>query len=141
MRDEVAHGLKLMDDVKIGEILLPGDDDTQDRREKQVRAKFWPKLKRVAAHIPFSRDLVAAYYCAMDPRTPTRVRGVLLAALAYFILPLDFLPDVFAVVGFTDDMAVFAGALRMIQGHIADRHYDAADKALAADAQTETPTA
>ena len=131
MMGQISHGLELMDDVKIGEILLPGDEETQDRREKQVRAKFWPKLKRVAAGIPFSRDLVAAYYCAMDPRTPTRVRGILFAALAYFILPLDFLPDVFAVVGFTDDMAVIAAALRMIQGHIADRHYDAADQALA----------
>ncbi|MBU1316141.1 MULTISPECIES: YkvA family protein [Pseudorhizobium] len=122
-----------MEDVKIGEILLPGDEETQDRREKQVRARFWPKLKRVAGYVPFSRDLVAAYYCALDPKTPTRVRGVLLAALAYFILPFDLLPDVFAVVGFTDDMAVFAAALRMIQGHIGDRHYQAADKALAAD--------
>lgn len=122
-----------MEDVKIGEILLPGDEETQDRREKQVRARFWPKLKRVAGYVPFSRDLVAAYYCALDPKTPTRVRGVLLAALAYFILPFDLLPDVFAVVGFTDDMAVFATALRMIQGHIGDRHYQAADKALAGD--------
>jgi uncharacterized membrane protein YkvA (DUF1232 family) len=122
-----------MEDVKIGEILLPGDEETQDRREKQVRARFWPKLKRVAGYVPFSRDLVAAYYCALDPKTPTRVRGVLLAALAYFILPFDLLPDVFAVVGFTDDMAVFAAALRMIQGHIGDRHYQAADKALAGD--------
>ncbi|MFN7102770.1 MAG: YkvA family protein [Pseudorhizobium sp.] len=122
-----------MDDVKIGEILLPGDEETQDRREKQVRAKFWPKLMRVAGYVPFSRDLVAAYYCALDPKTPTRVRGVLLAALAYFILPFDLLPDFFAVVGFTDDMAVFAAALRMIQGHIGDRHYQAADRALATE--------
>ncbi|MCB5202505.1 DUF1232 domain-containing protein [Neorhizobium sp. T786] len=120
-----------MDDVKIGEILLPGDEDTQERREKQVRAKFWPKLKRAAGYIPFSRDLVAAYYCAIDPKTPLRVRGVLLAALAYFIMPFDFLPDVLAVVGFTDDVAVIATALRMIQGHIADRHYEAADRSLA----------
>jgi uncharacterized membrane protein YkvA (DUF1232 family) len=120
-----------MDDVKIGEILLPGDEDTQSRREKQVRAKFWPTLKRAVRHIPFSRDLVAAYYCAVDPRTPTRVRGILLAALAYFVMPFDFLPDFFVVVGFTDDIAVLAAALRMIQGHIADRHYDAADRALA----------
>jgi uncharacterized membrane protein YkvA (DUF1232 family) len=120
-----------MDDVKIGEILLPGDDDTQTRREKQVRAKFWPTMKRAVRHVPFSRDLVAAYYCAVDPRTPTRVRGILLAALAYFVLPFDFLPDVFVMVGFTDDVAVLAAALRMIQGHITDRHYGAADEALA----------
>lgn len=120
-----------MDDVKIGEILLPGDDDTQDRREKEVRAKFWPTLKRAVKFVPFSRDLVAAYYCAVDPKTPTRVRGVLLAALAYFVMPVDLIPDMFVMVGFTDDVAVLAAALRMIQGHIADRHYDAADRVLA----------
>ncbi|WP_105385650.1 YkvA family protein [Neorhizobium alkalisoli] len=120
-----------MDNVKIGEILLPGEEETQERQERQVRAKFWPTFKRAARQVPFSRDLVAAYYCAVDRRTPARVRGVLLAALAYFVLPLDFVPDVFALVGFTDDVAVLAMAFRMIQGHIADRHYDAADEALA----------
>jgi uncharacterized membrane protein YkvA (DUF1232 family) len=55
----------------------------------------------------------------------------LLAALAYFILPIDIVPDFFAVVGFSDDIAVLAAALRMIQGHINDGHYDAADSALA----------
>jgi uncharacterized membrane protein YkvA (DUF1232 family) len=120
-----------MDDVKIGEILLPGDDETQSRQEKQVRTKFWPTLKRAVRQVPFSRDLVAAYYCAVDPKTPTRVRGVLLGALAYFVLPIDFVPDFFALVGFTDDIAVLAAALRMIQGHITDQHYDAADMALA----------
>lgn len=119
-----------MDDVKIGEILLPGDEETQDRRERQVRARFWPTLKRAMRQVPFSRDLVAAYYCAIDRRTPVRVRGLLLAALAYFVLPFDFVPDFFAGVGFTDDIAVMAAALKMIQGHIADRHYDAADNAL-----------
>ncbi|CDN55980.1 Hypothetical protein RG1141_CH36520 [Neorhizobium galegae bv. officinalis bv. officinalis str. HAMBI 1141] len=120
-----------MDDVKIGEILLPGDEDTQGRRERQVRTKFWPTLKRAVRQVPFSRDLIAAYYCAIDRRTPTRVRGVLLAALAYFVMPIDFVPDMFVLVGFTDDVAVLAAAFRMIQGHIADRHYEAADLALA----------
>jgi uncharacterized membrane protein YkvA (DUF1232 family) len=120
-----------MDDVKIGEILLPGDEKAQDRQERQVRAKFWPTLKRAVRQVPFSRDLVAAYYCAADPMTPTRVRGILLAALGYFVLPIDVIPDVFALVGFSDDMAVLAAAFRMIQGHIADRHYEAADAALA----------
>ncbi len=122
-----------MDDVKIGEILLPGDEKTQDRQKTQVRSKFWPTLKRAARYVPFSRDLVAAYYCAMDPQTPTRVRGVLLAALGYFVMPIDVVPDIFAFVGFTDDVAVLAAAFRMIQAHIKDSHYDAADQALAGE--------
>lgn len=124
-----------MDNVKYGEILLPGDEETETRREKTVMAGFWPKLRRVAGRVPFSRDAVAAFYCATDRETPTRVKGVLFAALAYFIMPADIVPDLFAVIGFSDDMAVLTAAFAMIRGHIRDRHYEAADRALA----DETP--
>ena len=40
-----------------------------------------------------------------------RVRGILLAALAYFVLPFDAIPDLLAVVGFSDDIAVLAAAM------------------------------
>ncbi|KQQ49012.1 MULTISPECIES: YkvA family protein [Rhizobium/Agrobacterium group] len=121
-----------MDDVKIGEILLPGDPDTQESREQQVRAKFWPKMKRVISKVPFARDAAAAYYCAVDKNTPFRAKGVLFAALGYFILPMDAIPDIFAVVGFTDDIAVLTAALAMIRAHIKMEHYDAADAAIEA---------
>ena len=121
-----------MDDVKIGEILLPGDPDTQESREQQVRAKFWPKMKRVISKVPFARDAAAAYYCAVDKNTPFRAKGVLFAALGYFILPMDAIPDIFAVVGFTDDIAVLTAALAMIRAHITMEHYYAADAAIEA---------
>ncbi len=120
-----------MDDVKFGEILLPGDDDTQSRREETVRKKFWPTFKKAVRQIPFARDVVAAFYCAMDSQTPTRVRGVLLAALAYFVMPVDMIPDVFAVIGFSDDVAVLSAAFAMVSRHLKPKHYEAADRALA----------
>ncbi len=120
-----------MDEVKFGEILLPGDEDTQNRREKAVRMKFWLTFKRAVRQIPFSRDVVAGFYCALDPETPTRVRGILLAGLAYFILPFDIVPDFFALVGFSDDIAVLSAALAMVNSHMKVRHYEAADRALA----------
>ncbi|MES5100836.1 YkvA family protein [Agrobacterium sp. BA1120] len=119
-----------MDDVKIGEILMPGEPDHQEEREQQVRAKFWPKMKRVISKVPFARDAAAAYYCAMDRDTPFRAKGILLAALGYFILPFDAVPDIFAVVGFTDDIAVLTAALAMIRAHIKMEHYEAADAAI-----------
>ena len=122
-----------MDDVKIGEILLPGDEDTQSRQETQVRTRFWSTLKRAMRQLPFGRDVVAAYYCAMDPTTPTRVRGILLAALGYFVLPIDAVPDMLAFIGFSDDLAVLTTAITLIRGHMKASHYDAADKALADD--------
>ena len=120
-----------MDDVKIGEILLPGDEAEQERQSQRVRKRFWPVLKRAVRTTPFGRDLVAAYYCALDPATPLRVRGILLAALAYFVLPLDAVPDILAFVGFSDDVAVLTAAFAAISGHIRENHYVAADRALA----------
>ncbi|MEM9999748.1 MAG: YkvA family protein [Pseudomonadota bacterium] len=120
-----------MDEVKIGEILEPGTQDQQDDRQQRVREKFWPKFKRVASTIPFSDDLLAAYYCAMDPETPSRVRGILLAALAYFILPLDTLPDFIAGFGFTDDLAVLTAAFAAVRGNITPAHKEAAKRTLA----------
>ena len=124
-----------MDDVKIGEILLPGEESEQERREKRVKRRFWPTFRRAARQIPFSRELVAAYYCAIDPKTPTRTRGILLAALAYFVLPLDFLPDFLAVVGFSDDVAVLTAAFAAISGQIKEAHYLKADETLADNPQ------
>ena len=122
-----------MDDVKIGEILLPGDEDTQQKQEEKVRRRFWPTFRKAARQIPFSRDVAAAYYCAIDRDTPLRVRGILLAALGYFVLPIDAVPDVLAVIGFTDDIAVLTTAFALINRHIKERHYEAADRVLADD--------
>lgn len=122
-----------MDDVKIGEILLPGDEETQEKQEARVRNRFWPTFKKAFSRLPFARDVVAAYYCAIDRETPLRVRGILLAALGYFVLPFDTVPDILAFVGFTDDIAVLTTAIALINGHIKQRHYDAADDALQTD--------
>ena len=59
-----------------------------EEQERDVRRDFWTTLKRFAGQVPFVEDLVAAYYCALDPATPMRVRGILLAALAYFIVSM-----------------------------------------------------
>jgi uncharacterized membrane protein YkvA (DUF1232 family) len=101
------------------------------RDEATVRAGFWRKLQRFAAQIPFSEDLLTAYYCAFDRDTPNSVRAALLGALAYFVLPFDFMPDVLPIVGFTDDAAVIAGVLRLIWTHIQPAHREAAREALA----------
>ena len=119
-----------MDDVKIGQILAPVSADENRGREERVRAKFWRTAKRAARQIPFMDEVVAAYYCALDTDTPTRARGVLLASLAYFVLPTDFIPDFLVAFGFTDDLAVLTAAITAIRPHIKDHHREAAKKAL-----------
>lgn len=106
----------------------PADRLAQDR--ESVRRRFWIKFKQVVARLPFAEDLLAAYYCAFDKETPRHVQVALLGAVAYFILPFDFMPDVLPVLGFTDDAAVLATAIRMVAGHITEVHRDAARAAL-----------
>jgi uncharacterized membrane protein YkvA (DUF1232 family) len=96
---------------------------------------FWKKLARVIARITFAEDLVAAFYCAIDRDTPVHVRATLLGALAYFVLPVDAIPDFLGAVGFVDDAAVLATAIRAVGRHLKDEHRQAArrriDKLLA----------
>ena len=105
-------------------------------REARVKRDFWRVARKAAQKIPFMDEVVAAYFCALDPKTPMRVRATLLGALAYFVMPVDIIPDVLLGIGFTDDVTVLAGVIAMVRAHITDRHRDAARKALADDGKT-----
>ena len=113
-----------------GEILT-GVEEEVSANETRVRKGFWITLAKAAEKIPFLEELVAAYYCALDPQTPSRVRAILLAALAYFVLPLDSIPDFIVGFGFTDDMAVLGAAIASIRGNIKEKHTDLARSKLA----------
>lgn len=95
-----------------------------------VQLEFWAKLLQFAGRIPFAEDLAAAYFCVIDPETPGRVRGVLLAALAWFVLPASVTPQFVVVLGFTDEIAVTAIAVRMVRKHLKECHYVRARAAL-----------
>jgi uncharacterized membrane protein YkvA (DUF1232 family) len=110
--------------------------DRLARDQESVRKRFWGKFKRVAARLPFAEDLLSAYYCAFDRQTPRHVQAALLGAIAYFILPFDFIPDMLPVLGFTDDAAVLATAIRLVSAHITPDHREAARSKLQRIAET-----
>lgn len=100
------------------------------RDTRIVEQGFWKKLLKFAGQIPFAEDLAAAYFCATDPATPLRVKGLLLAALAYFVAPIDAIPDFIAGIGFTDDAAVLAAAIALVAKHMKAEHRARARAAL-----------
>ena len=107
--------------------LLPA---VQRVNEVRVRAGFWPKVGRVAARIPFANQMISVYYAARDPETPLAAKGVMMGALAYFVLPLDAIPDILAGIGFTDDAAVITAVIATLGANIRKRHREAAERAL-----------
>lgn len=101
-----------------------------EQNSRRTRTQLIPKVLKVAGRIPFADDLAASYYCAMDPATPMKAKGVLFAALAYFILPTDMVPDFVAGLGFTDDATVLATALGIVGAQIREPHRRAARRLL-----------
>jgi len=107
------------------------DPDRLRRDEARVRRGFWRKLAGHAGKLPFLDEALAGYYCAIDPATPLRAKAVLMAALAYFVLPGDLVPDLLPGLGFTDDAAVIYAALRTVGAHVTAGHRARARTALA----------
>lgn len=109
------------------EILGPEDEKKQAR----IRAKFWPTVKKALRTIPFMDEVVAAYFAMLDPQTPMQARLPLIGALAYFVLPFDFVPDIIFGVGFLDDATILAAAIASVRSSITPDHREAARQALA----------
>ncbi|WP_373006728.1 YkvA family protein [Hyphomonas sp.] len=91
-------------------------------RDARVSRGLVPKLMRVISRVPFADDLVAAWYAARDPLTPIKAKAVLYAAVAYFVMPADLLPDMIVGLGFTDDATVLATALGVVGMYVKERH-------------------
>ena len=83
---------------------------------------FWGKLKKYAQKA--GREVIEKalwlYYGAQDPKTPAWAKTVMISALGYFILPLDAIPDLAPMVGYTDDLGVLAAAIGTVALHISD---------------------
>ena len=98
--------------------------------ERRVARGFWPKIRKVAVLIPFASEALAVWYCARDEETPVAAKAMMLAALAYFVMPFDAIPDVIAGIGYTDDAAVFMAMLTLVGKNLKPRHRAAARAAV-----------
>lgn len=105
--------------VKIGD---------HDKQTKYVEEGFWAKVKRHAAKVPFAKEVVTLYYCSIDPQTPLSAKATAVGAIAYWIMPLDLLPDFLPVAGFVDDATAVFLAYKAISGQITNEHREKAEQ-------------
>lgn len=116
------------------------DQGQYERDDATVSGGFWPKLRRGLSRIPFADEAVAAYYALRDPVTPTYVKALLAGALAYFVMPVDMIPDFIFGLGYTDDAAVLFGAVQTVRKHIQPEHRERARAALEALREGKDPS-
>lgn len=93
-----------------------------EKNQQAVRAGFAAKARRFLRGVPMSEDVIALYHCMLDPRTPIWVKGTAAAALAYFILPWDVVPDLLPLVGMSDDLSVLSAAIAAVSTHLTAEH-------------------
>lgn len=115
----------------------PQDHDPGD--EGLVAQDLGSKVRRTIGQVPFTRDAVAAFYAARDPATPTGVKAAVMAALAYFIVPVDVVPDFIAALGYTDDATVFYGAWRLLAPYLKPHHETRAREFLLQETDGDVP--
>jgi uncharacterized membrane protein YkvA (DUF1232 family) len=101
---------------------VPFSNDPNDNQEKYVQEGFWDKIRQFGAKLPFLTEVIAMYYCAIDSKTPLAAKAIALGALVYFISPVDAIPDLIVLLGFTDDAGVIAAAVAAIGANITEEH-------------------
>ena len=112
------------------EILGP---EQAEEKQARIKKRFWPTVRKALNAIPFMDEVVASYYAMLDPQTPRAARLTLIGALAYFVMPIDMIPDFIISLGFVDDASVLTAAIAAVGSSIKPEHRRAAKRALEKD--------
>ena len=83
-------------------------------------SSFWDKIKSVAVKAGYEliNKALQLYYAMQSPSMPAKDKAIVIAVLGYFILPVDVVPDFIPALGFADDLAALAWALKTVSSNI-----------------------
>lgn len=109
---------------------LPADPARLAIEQPRLAKRFWRKLKKTVSYLPFGETFISAFFAAVDPKTPTGAKAILLGALGYFVVPIDVIPDILGAFGYGDDLAVILAAIRAVESSITDTHREKARQQL-----------
>lgn len=96
--------------------------DTHAYAGSYSEGDFWAKLLNYAkkAGLELVELVLQLYYAFQSPNTPAWAKAVIVAALGYFVCPVDAIPDAIPIVGYSDDMAVLVTAVATVATYITD---------------------
>ena len=116
MRDREDNPvLSSEDDNDLNELDFGGDSE-EETAEKIifVEENLWTKLERVGKKISFAKDILALVNYMRDSYVSWHRKAIVVAALIYFISPIDTIPDIAPLIGYLDDLGVITALLKFL---------------------------
>ena len=93
-------------------------------RAEYVEENLWYKLEKAGKKISFAKDIMALFSYMQDSFVSWHRKAIVIAALIYFISPIDTIPDIAPLFGYLDDLGVIAALLKFLGSELIP-YYDA----------------
>lgn len=114
----------------IGETIASAPDKISRFGDKFSESDFWKKISDVAVKAGKSVIGMALTLFYGIESAPMKDKMLILGALGYFILPVDAIPDVIPVTGYTDDLAALTAIFNTVKGSLSPDATRRADEKL-----------
>ena len=110
----------IFDDLgDLNELDFGGKSKKEIKKEYEPKAEYvaenlWYKLEKVGKKISFAKDIMALFSYMQDSFVSWHRKAIVIAALIYFISPIDTIPDVAPLFGYLDDLGVITALLKFL---------------------------
>lgn len=111
--DEIFEDLNDLGAFDVGGKREKKFNQTEDDVE-YIEQNLWSKLERVGKKISFAKDIFALYKYMKDPFIAWYRKAIVVAALVYFISPVDTIPDIAPLIGYLDDLGVITALIKYL---------------------------
>lgn len=90
------------------------DEADVQKKIEYVDENLWSKVEKSGKRISFAKDIIALYKYLKDPFVKWYRKAIVVAALIYFIVPIDTIPDLTPLFGYLDDLGVIVAVLKYL---------------------------
>lgn len=96
--------------------------EKEEYKKEYNEKSFFDKLKKVLKVVGVKGVymLLLLYNTLQRKDIPPKEKSIIIGALGYFILPLDALPDITPIVGYSDDIFALGMAILKVMPYIDD---------------------
>ncbi len=118
LEDDILEDFGELKELDFGnrKVETEGNIDEEDVQKKIefVDENLWGKLEKSGKRISFAKDILALYNYMKDPFVKWYRKAIVVAALIYFIVPIDTIPDITPLFGYLDDLGVITALLKYL---------------------------